>query len=117
MVDLSSVLLHPRFSAVQFKSDGSLKVRPVDHLSWSSCRGRKQESVNGHTAALEKLGNECIDTLASVLEAFKENVGCVPGLWKADINSAFRRIPVRPEHRWAVHAQLRLNSPRPSARG
>ena len=32
-LDLASVLLHPRFSAVQVKSDGSLKVRPVDHLS------------------------------------------------------------------------------------
>ena len=26
----------------------------------------------------------------------------VPGLWKADIDGAFRRIPVRPEHRWAT---------------
>ena len=25
-----------------------------------------------------------------------------PGLWKADIDGAFRRIPVRPEHRWAT---------------
>ena len=28
-------------------------------------------------------------------------MGEVPGLWKADIDAAFRRIPVRPEHRWA----------------
>ena len=25
-----------------------------------------------------------------------------PGLWKSDIDSAFRRIPVKPEHRWAT---------------
>ena len=26
----------------------------------------------------------------------------VPGLWKADIDAAFRRIPVMEEHQWAA---------------
>ena len=35
-----------------------------------------------------------------VLEDFKRKVGVVPHLWKADIDSAFRRIPVKPDDRW-----------------
>ena len=27
--------------------------------------------------------------------------GVAPGLYKADIEGAFRRVPVRPSHRWA----------------
>ena len=27
-------------------------------------------------------------------------MGMVPHLWKADIDSAFRRVPVKPEDRW-----------------
>ena len=34
--DLSATLLHPRFSAAREKEDGSIKVRAVDHLSWSA---------------------------------------------------------------------------------
>ena len=35
-----------------------------------------------------------------MLEDFKRKVGRVPHLWKADIDSAFRRVPVKPEDRW-----------------
>ena len=47
--DHNSCLLHPRFGIVQEREDGSVKVRPIDHLSWSPSPGRKSESVNGHT--------------------------------------------------------------------
>ena len=51
------VLLHPRFSVAQEKEDGSLKIRPVDNMSWSDGDGvGKQKkivvkvgSINGHT--------------------------------------------------------------------
>ncbi len=29
----------------------------------------------------------------------------VPGLWKSDVDSAFRRVPVNPEHSWATGRQ------------
>ena len=32
---LQSILLNPRFGVEQLKEDGSIKVRAVDHLSWS----------------------------------------------------------------------------------
>ncbi len=35
-------------------------------------------------------------------------MGEVPGLWKADIDAAFRRIPVRPEHRWACGVAFKV---------
>ena len=35
-----------------------------------------------------------------MLEDFKRKVGVVPHLWKADVDSAFRRVPVKPEDRW-----------------
>ena len=35
-----------------------------------------------------------------VLEAFKAEVGEVPHLMKADVDAAFRRIPVKPDERW-----------------
>ena len=63
--------------------------------------GRKPASVNGHTAASGRLSNEAIDSLAATLEAFVDMVGEIPRLWKADIDAAFRRVPIRPEHRWA----------------
>ena len=34
-LDLAQVLLNPRFGVEQEKDDGRIKVRAVDHLSWS----------------------------------------------------------------------------------
>jgi hypothetical protein len=45
---------------------------------------------------------DSIDHLVAAIVIFKALAGCVPGLWKADIDSAYRRIPVAPEHRWAA---------------
>ena len=35
-------------------------------------------------------------------------VGVIPGLFKADIDAAFRRIPVKPAHRWACGVAFRV---------
>ena len=35
MAPLDEVLLNPRFGVEQLKEDGSIKVRAIDHFSWS----------------------------------------------------------------------------------
>ena len=98
-VDLNMILLCPRFGVSQQKADGTTKVRPVDHLSWSPSR-RKDGSVNGFTAPTESWQHETVDDLARAMEAFVDLEGELPGFWKADIDSAFRRIPIHTSHRW-----------------
>ena len=105
--DLSQVLLHPRFDVEQLKPDGSLKVRAVDHFSWSTRGEGRETSVNGMTCASEKLAHDTLDDLASALVSFVTLSSSVPGLLKADIDSAFRRVPVKPEHRWLCGVAFR----------
>ena len=94
------------------KADGSVKLRAIDHLSWSapvedgkhyvSRKRQREHSVNGCTAVPEKIHMDHLDALVAAMRAFREIFGEVPALWKADVDSAFRRIPLRPEHRWAA---------------
>ena len=89
------------------RPDGSIKVRPVDHFSWSAgerwCkRRRKESSVNGHTEVPEKITHDHLDDLvASMRKAVAEDC-YLPALWKLDVDSAFRRVPLHPDHRWAA---------------
>ena len=46
------------------------------------------------------LGCGSLVRLPQVLELFKKLNGDCPSLFKADVDSAFRRIPVKPEERW-----------------
>ena len=92
-------LLHPRFGVVQARVDGSTKLRAIDDFSWSE-NGELAESVNGHTIPTEKLGHETLDHLAEAMALMVELTGEVPGLFKADVDSAFRRIPIRASQRW-----------------
>ena len=98
-------LLAPRFSAEQLKEDNSLKLRPIDHFSWSAegrfKRTMKPCSVNGHTSAREKLRHDSLDKLWHTMRIFVELVGDAPGLFKVDVDSAFRRVPLQPDHQWA----------------
>ena len=73
------------------KADGSLKIRPIDDLTRSGC--------NASTGPSEKLQYESLDTLLAVGRAACEAFGHNLSLWKADIASAYRRIPVAPAHR------------------
>ena len=113
-VNTDHVLLNPRFGVEKVKENGDVKVRAVDHLSWSpgsrldepmasrpNKKARKEASVNGHITPSEKMRHDTIDNLAAAMRHFVELVGEVPGLIKADIDAAFRRIPIAPEHRWA----------------
>lgn len=101
-------LLHPRFGVAQERPDGTQKLRAVDHFSWSE-GGVVAESVNGYIAPSEKLAHDSMDALASVMERFVELTGEVPGLIKADADSAFRRIPIRKDQRWAGGVAFKVN--------
>ena len=111
--DLSEVLLVPRFGVDQgIQADGTVKIRAVDNFSWSpppdDCPSRrtkkevKVDSINGHCGAQEKLSHDHLDDLARAMAVFLEQTDCVPALWKADIDAAFRRVPLKPAHRWAA---------------
>ena len=63
-------------------------------------QARKALSVNGYVLPTEKLRHDTLDALALSAAMFVELVGTVPALFKADVDSAFRRIPVKREERW-----------------
>ena len=98
-----------------FKKDGSVKVRAVYNYSWcapecgksSSYRERKSRSVNGCTWLPEKLSHDHLDDLINFCRKMVLLLGVVPALFKADIASAFRRIPLMPEHVWAAGIMYR----------
>ena len=105
--DIESCLLHPRFMVEQRRPDGSLKLRPIDHFSWSKCG--KEDSVNGHVVPTEKLKHDTLDRLEALLRLFVHETGEVPALIKADIDTAFRRIPVAPGQRWVCGSVFRAH--------
>jgi hypothetical protein len=134
------VKLVPRFSVEQgVKPDGSVKIRAVDHFSWSAPdadvvgkkRTRKEvkaQSVNGHYTVTDELSHDHLDVLLEAMRLHHEtfervshsgwhaahgmflaHVRCVlqaPGLWKADIDAAFRRVPLKDGHKWAAGVKL-----------
>ena len=118
----------PRFGINQgLKQDGSVKVRAVDHFSWSSPDGRRKRkkgemmecSVNGRYGLDIDMKHDHLDDLFGSMQIHWQQTCAVkictninmikhfaarkaPALMKADIDSAFRRIPVRDDHRWAA---------------
>ena len=93
-------LLHPRFAVKQTRPDGTVKLRAVDHFSWSE--NRQGLSVNSETSASEKMRHDTLDKLGEVMKRLVKSTGQIPGLFKADVDAAFRRIPICPAHRWAA---------------
>ena len=89
-----------------------LQVRAVDHMSWSAALGQsskkrsrkevKAGSVNGHSAQSFAIKHDHLDGLVADAIAFKRITGEEPSLWKADVDSAFRRVPLCGEHQWAA---------------
>eukprot|EP00959_Pyramimonas_sp_CCMP1952_P230880 4826344-Pyramimonas_sp.AAC.1 len=55
--------------------------------------------INAASQPTERLGHGAIDALFGTCKAFMARVGEAPGLWKSDIDAAFRRVPLIPEHR------------------
>ena len=89
--DLNSILLANRFSVEQgFETDGSLKVSAVDDMIASG--------ANLRTAGGDKIECDGIDKLVLARHQFSfyANSFKKPGLWKAGIKSAYRRIPISP---------------------
>ena len=94
-IDTSLIAIARRFGVEQgTKPDGTTKVRPVDDETAAG--------VNPACAAAERLRVHGIDCLMALVKQFILALGCVPALFKADVNAAYRRIPIRPEHRWAA---------------
>ena len=71
--------------------DGSVKVRPIDDMSASM--------VNAATCAREKVSCDTLDLFFASMRRLKQLDDGPTKLWKADVDSAFRRIPIRVEHR------------------
>ena len=80
------------------RPDGSLKVRAVD-----DCTG---SGLNATTAPGEKLHHHHLDQLLTVAAAVRATDMEIPVLWKADIDAAYRRIPVKPEDRDLLHVAV-----------
>ncbi len=124
------VLLIPRFGAAQgFKNDGAPKIRAVDNFSWSPANGRrgrkraniKEESINGCFTFNSAIKHDHLDDLlesmkiqheaSSVVRLYTSmflefvSIACMeaPGLRKADIDAAFRRVPLMDSHKWAAN--------------
>ena len=108
----ANVLLAPRFGIEQHKADGRVKVRPIDHFSWASVGRNKREqkaySVNSAYDTTEKIVHETLDDLAHTMTRFHHVFGSSLGLYKADIDAAFRRIPIRPDDRWASGIAMKV---------
>ena len=101
-LDPDSCVISPRFAVVQGKNpDGSPRIRPIDDLSRSQ--------VNEHTRAQEKASHDTTDHLVSVGRQFMLRAGVQPSFWKTDVDAAYRRVPLRPDHRFAAYIAFVVN--------
>ena len=109
--DMAGLRLCPRFGVEQgLRPDGTQKVRAVDNLSFAAREGdgriskkaMKAISINGQCAMHESISHDHLDDLFEAMRRFIVLMGTLPGLWKADIDAAFRRIPLMTEHYWAA---------------
>jgi hypothetical protein len=100
-VDASSCLFARRFSREQgIKADGRKKLRAVDDETGAG--------TNNTCQPTEKLHNDQIDALVATIVQYCNIAGEAPGLWKADIDAAYRRIPVRSDQRWLVWVVMQV---------
>ena len=91
-VSLDSVVLVRRFSVEQgLRSDGSVKVRPIDDGTAAG--------VNPVTSLPQGITHHTIDHLWECCRLFKSKVGRRPALFKIDVDAAYRRVPIAPAHR------------------
>ena len=77
------------------KPNGEIKVRAVDHMT--------ESMVNEATGSKEKLKSDTLDMFFELSRSLVSKVNEPVSTWKADIDSAFRRIPISPEHRPYAH--------------
>ena len=95
-VDLRSIRVSQRFSVEQgLRKDGSIKVRCVD--------GCTESGINPCTQKTEHLELDNLDFLFEIMRQIKEQSDIVPHPFKVDIDSAYCRVPIQPQHRWAAN--------------
>ena len=101
-LDLDTVNLAKRFAVVNgLTRDGSPKLRAVD--------SETAAGTNPCTQPAEKLSNDSLDKLVACIMLFYALTGALPSLWKADIDSAFRRVPIVPSQRWVAWVTYMVN--------
>ena len=82
----------PRFGVEQgVREDGTTKVRAVNNFT--------ESKRNACTAPTEELMYDTLDAFFEVLKIAAEKLEADLEMFKADIDSAFRRIPIAPSHR------------------
>lgn len=87
----------------------------VDHISRQfrgaqrQTRKRSPKNVNGCSEIPEKICHHHIDDLAGAIQMFEELMQCIPGA-RADGRAAFRRLPLKPEHRRDATVVYKLGS-------
>ena len=91
----------PRFPVAQCKPDGSVKIRPVDDGT--------RAGITEATLPGEKLVVDGVDRVIAACRAFFVAHGVAPALWKADIDAAYRRIPLAPGHAFAAWSAFLAN--------
>ena len=82
------------------KPDGSIKIRPIDDMTVSM--------INAATWAKEKLSCDTLDLFFASMQRLEHLVEGPKKLWKADIDAAFRRIPIRKDHRQYAQIVLQI---------
>ena len=102
------------------KPDGSTKVRPIDDMTRcvlfhlhvfavTLCAHLQRSGCNAATAPSEKLAYESMDRFLQSIQAMEKTIGKNLSFWKADLDSAFRRIPIRPKDREFSHVVFKYN--------
>ena len=98
--DLGKVLLAKRFSVEQIRANGSTKIRAIDDETSSG--------ANSCTEGGDKIVCHNLDQLVTMTKALSFRAGGFKKLsmWKADISSAYRRVPIRCEDKWMAWIAL-----------
>ena len=86
--------------ALRLQPDGSCKIRPIDDMSASM--------INAATCAAEKCSCDTLDVFFASMRRLEQLVKGPKQLWKADIDAAFRRIPIQPNHRQYAQVVLQV---------
>lgn len=89
-----------RFSVEQFRPDGTAKIRAVDDYS--------ESGLNPTVLAQIKLANDSVECIELAIKALKGFGIEQVKLWKADVKSAYRRMPVRLSDRRFLGILLRV---------
>ena len=91
-MDLRDIVLSKRFGLEQgTKSDGSAKIRAVD-----DCTG---SNLNSNVTKTERMICDGVDKAILIAQWFDANGQHDLAMGKVDIKSAYRRVPIKVEHR------------------